>query len=186
MVPRIVSQVAAAHARQDHRGRSGDAGDEQQRAAPRAAGGRAAEGHQAHQRERGCGGGKGRRRGGAQHAPEQRYTAQRQSDEQAVHQPAVVHHQVANAAREHQNGEGCGAYDRGEQQQRAQPEAQGRQLGDGVDEARVHAGGQQHGAPADAGDQVREPHERAADGAANHQQARTARVDGLVGISSAS
>ena len=98
---------------------------------------------------------------------DEREAAERQSDEKAVHDPAVMHDEIFDASCEQQNRQGSARYDGGEQNHGAGAKTQGRDFRDGVDEAGVDAGRQQHGAAADAGHEIREAHQTTANGATN-------------------
>ena len=78
-----------------------------------------------------------------------------------------VDDQVFDGASEEQDRDSGGGDDAAKKEYGAQLEAQGGDFGDGGDELRVDADGEQHRPAADAGDEVGEAHEEAADGASD-------------------
>jgi len=104
------------------------------------------------------------------HAPHHRKAAERETDEEAVHDPTLVDDQVLDRpGQQHDSGErghGHGA----EQHQRRHAEPQRAHLGHRGDEAGIDPRGQQHGATRDPGDQVGQSHEHPAERGADQDE----------------
>lgn len=97
------------------------------------------------------------------HAPEDGNAAEREADEQAVHDPSVLddeHADDACAADDGQSGS-CDDEEQGEQHFGA--EAEGGDFRYAVDKLWVYAGHQEHCSAGDAWDEVCQPHEQPAE-----------------------
>ena len=82
----------------------------------------------------------------------------------------MVDDEVFDGTREEQDGDSGGGYDASKKEDGAQLEAKGRDFGDRGDELRVDADGEQHRAAADAGNEVGETHQEAADSASDDME----------------
>ena len=105
----------------------------------------------------------------ANHPDQGRSPAEGESDEQAVRDPSMLEHGIADGASEHADRKHRGNRHRGEHHPGTKSTGE---PGDGrhrLDEVRVDAGREKHGASRDPGHEIRKAHEHPADAGADEQ-----------------
>ena len=165
-------QIPAADSGKYHGGSSGQACNGQDDVAGAADPGGFPQdaGQQHHQQESTAGPCNHRRAGGASHPPNQGYSPQGETNEQAVHHPTVFDHQAPHRTGQEQNGHDRRPDHRRQHQESAPPEPQPRDVRHRLDEIGINAGREEHRSAADSGHQIREPHQQAAHGHPDRQR----------------